>query len=113
MPETARGIPGDPLNVGLIGTEKELIQAILGSGWDSADPVSLESSIRIAGSVLRDRREHPWIETVAVIGTTGTTRKDTQRNPNASMDSTSQARNEGVLPRETQSADRGSRNDRN
>jgi hypothetical protein len=29
------------------------------------------------------------------------------------MDSTSQARNEGVLPRETQSADRGSRNDRN
>ena len=28
---TAQGIPGDPLNVGLIGTEKELIQAILGS----------------------------------------------------------------------------------
>ena len=29
-----QGIPGDPLNVGLIGTEKELIEAILGSGWD-------------------------------------------------------------------------------
>ena len=52
---TAQGIPGDPLNVGLIGTEKELIQAILGSGWDGADPVTMRSSIRIAGSVLRDR----------------------------------------------------------
>jgi hypothetical protein len=56
---TAQGIPGDPLNVGLIGTEKELVQAILGSGWDSADPVTLKSSIRIAGSVLRDR---PYVD---------------------------------------------------
>src|ERR1017187_5913710 len=56
---TAQGIPGDPLNVGLIGTEKELIQAILGSGWDSADPVTLRSSIRIAGSVVRDR---PYVD---------------------------------------------------
>ena len=56
---TAQGIPGDPLNVGLIGTEKELIQAILGSGWDVADPVTLRSSIRIAGSVLRDR---PYVD---------------------------------------------------
>jgi hypothetical protein len=56
---TAQGIPGDPLNVGLIGTEKELIQAILGSGWDDADPVTLKSSIRIAGSVLRDR---PYVD---------------------------------------------------
>jgi hypothetical protein len=52
---TAQGIPGDPLNVGLIGTEKELIGALLGSGWESADPVTLKSSIRIAGSVLRNR----------------------------------------------------------
>ena len=56
---TAQGIPGDPLNVGLIGTEKELIQAIHGSGWDDADPVTLRSSIRIAGSVLRDR---PYVD---------------------------------------------------
>ena len=56
---TAQGIPGDPLNVGLIGTEKELIQAILGSGWDGADPVTLKSSIRIASSVLRDR---PYVD---------------------------------------------------
>ena len=56
---TAQGIPGDPLNVGLIGTEAELIQAIHGSGWDAADPVTVRSSIRIAGSVLRDR---PYVD---------------------------------------------------
>ena len=55
---TAQGIPGDPLNVGLIGTEKELVRALIGSGWDSADPVTLKSSIRIARSVLRDRPYH-------------------------------------------------------
>jgi hypothetical protein len=52
---TAQGIPGDPLNVGLIGTEEELVRALLGSGWDAADPVTLKSSIGIARSVLRDR----------------------------------------------------------
>ena len=52
---TAQGIPGDPLNVGLIGTEQEVVRAMLGSGWDAADPVTLRSSIGIARSVLRDR----------------------------------------------------------
>jgi hypothetical protein len=56
---TPQGIPGDPLNVGLIGTEDQLIQAMLGCGWDGADPVTLKSSIRIAGSVLRDR---PYVD---------------------------------------------------
>jgi hypothetical protein len=56
---TAQGIPGDPLNVGLIGTEAELIQAIHDSGWNAADPVTVRSSIRIAGSVLRDR---PYVD---------------------------------------------------
>ncbi len=35
---TAQGIPGDPLNVGLIGTRKELIGAMLDADWDPADP---------------------------------------------------------------------------
>ncbi len=52
---TPQGIPGDPLNVGLIGTEAELVRAMIGSGWDAADPVTLKSSLRIASSVLRDR----------------------------------------------------------
>ena len=52
---TAQGIPGAPLNVGLIGTGQDLVRAMLGSGWDAADPVTLRSSIGIARSVLRDR----------------------------------------------------------
>ena len=56
---TAQGIPGDPLNVGLIGTEDEVVLAMLGAGWFAADPVTLKSSLRIARSVLRD---HPYAE---------------------------------------------------
>jgi hypothetical protein len=56
---TAQGIPGDPLNVGLIGAEQEVVRAMLGSGWDAADPVTLRSSIGIARSVLRDR---PYVD---------------------------------------------------
>src|SRR3954453_23280859 len=52
---TAQGIPGDPLHAGLIGTEQELVRAMLGSGWDAADPITLELSIGTAGRVLRDR----------------------------------------------------------
>ncbi|WP_169976216.1 LssY C-terminal domain-containing protein [Tautonia rosea] len=52
---TAQGIPGDPLNVGLIGSKEELIQSMLNSGWDAADPITLRSSLAIARSVLRNR----------------------------------------------------------
>ncbi len=52
---TAQGIPGDPLNVGLIGAEEALVHAMIGSGWDPADPITLRSSLRIAGSVLLDK----------------------------------------------------------
>src|SRR5271166_2723741 len=52
---TAAGIPGDPLNVGLIGTEEEVVQTMIGLGWDPADPITAESSFLIAYSVLLDR----------------------------------------------------------
>jgi hypothetical protein len=52
---TGSGIPGDPLNVGLIGHEKDVVHAMLESGWDPADPVTLRTSLRIARSVLLDR----------------------------------------------------------
>ncbi len=52
---TAQGIPGDPINVGLIGNEKEVLCAMHGAGWFPADPVTFRSSIEIAGSVLLDR----------------------------------------------------------
>ena len=52
---TASGIPGDPLNVGLVGTKEEAIRALAAAGWYPADPVTLKTSIEIAGSVIFDR----------------------------------------------------------
>ncbi len=52
---TAQGIPGDPINVGLIGNEKDVLCAMNAAGWFPADPVTFKSSIEIAGSVLLDR----------------------------------------------------------
>jgi len=52
---TAQGIPGDPINVGLIGNEKEVLCAMHAAKWYPADPVTFRSSIAIAGSVLLDR----------------------------------------------------------
>jgi hypothetical protein len=52
---TKQGIPGDPLNVGLIGTESEIVQAMLKSEWLPADPTTVRSSLKIAASVVFDR----------------------------------------------------------
>jgi LssY C-terminus len=52
---TAQGIPGDPINVGLIGDSKDVLCAMHAAGWYPADPVTWRSSIAIAGSVLLDR----------------------------------------------------------
>jgi hypothetical protein len=51
----ADGIPGDPLNVGLIGSRGQLVRAMLAVGWRPADPITFESSVKIAESVLFDR----------------------------------------------------------
>ena len=55
---TAQGIPGDPINVGLIGDKLDVLCAMQAAGWYPADPVTLRSSIEIAGSVLLDRPYH-------------------------------------------------------
>ncbi len=52
---TADGIPGDPLNVGLVGSKEEAIRALTEAGWYPADAVSFKTSVEIAGSVLFDR----------------------------------------------------------
>jgi hypothetical protein len=53
---TGSDIPGDPLNVGLVGTQEEVVQAMLAAGWHPADAVTARSSIHIAESVLLDRK---------------------------------------------------------
>jgi LssY-like putative type I secretion system component LssY len=52
---TAQDIPGDPLNVGLVGSREDLARAMIAAGWSPADPITWRTSLEIAGSVLLDR----------------------------------------------------------
>ncbi len=52
---TAEGIPADALNVGFVGTDHDLVTALVQAGWYPADALSYQSSIRIAADVLLDR----------------------------------------------------------
>lgn len=52
---TPQGIAGDPINVGLVGTKKELVHAFAIAGWDTADALTLETAVEIGESVLFDR----------------------------------------------------------
>jgi hypothetical protein len=52
---TATGIPGDPINIGLVGSREDVLCAMNAAGWYPADPITLRSSIEIVGSVLLDR----------------------------------------------------------
>jgi hypothetical protein len=55
---TGTGIPGDPLNVGLVGSRDDILRAMHAAGWFPADPVTLRTSIEIVGSVVLDRAYH-------------------------------------------------------
>src|ERR1700720_1294623 len=52
---TGTGIPGDPLNISIIGSEDDLLSALLEAGWYPADPITLKSSLRIAESTIFHR----------------------------------------------------------
>jgi hypothetical protein len=52
---TAQGIPGGPINVGLVGTREDVVRAFHAADWYPADPITLRSSVEIIGSVLLDR----------------------------------------------------------
>ena len=52
---TADGIPGDPLNMAFVGSGDELQRRLLAAGWLPADPISMISSLRIAGDSLVHR----------------------------------------------------------
>src|SRR6266481_5045808 len=55
---TSAGIPGDALNVGLVGSREDVLHAMHASGWFPADPITLRTSIEIVGSVMLDRPYH-------------------------------------------------------
>ena len=51
----AQGIPGGPINVGLIGTREDVISTFHAAAWYPADPITLRTSLEIIGSVVLDR----------------------------------------------------------
>lgn len=55
---TAHGIQGDPVNVAFVGTDEELHRMLAASGWYAADPITLETSLRIAADVVL-RKPYP------------------------------------------------------
>ncbi|MBV8429087.1 MAG: LssY C-terminal domain-containing protein [Hyphomicrobiales bacterium] len=52
---TAQDIPGDPMNVGQVGTKEDVLCAMHAADWHPADPITLRSSLEIIGSVVLDR----------------------------------------------------------
>jgi hypothetical protein len=52
---TAEGIPGDPMNVGVIGDMDEIAAAMKLAGWSPADPIAIRSGVEVAASVILDR----------------------------------------------------------
>jgi hypothetical protein len=52
---TAQGLPGDPLNLALVGSEEDVVRAMIAAGWRPADALSLRSSARIAVDTVFDK----------------------------------------------------------
>ncbi len=55
LTHTKSGIPGDPLNIGLLGTEERMHRAMLAAKWYPADSITMESALRIAADVVFKR----------------------------------------------------------
>jgi hypothetical protein len=52
---TIADIPGDPLNVALVGTEAEVKKVLLAAGWYPADSLTLKSSLEMAEAAVLKR----------------------------------------------------------
>ena len=66
---TPNGIPGDPLNVALLGSEADVIHAMIAAKWDPADPLTFRSSVRIAvDSVFRRPDTNAPVSTLELFG---------------------------------------------
>lgn len=55
---TREGLLGDPINVGLRGTEEQIHQAMINAGWHRADELNLRSGLGIVTATLL-RRSYP------------------------------------------------------
>lgn len=52
---TREGIKGDPVNVGLAGSQSEVEKALRLAGWVSADPLKITTDFQIAKNVMLNR----------------------------------------------------------
>jgi hypothetical protein len=50
--------PGDPINLGLIGSKEDLQRSMHAAGWHTADPLGLKSDFRIAADTIL-RKAYP------------------------------------------------------
>jgi hypothetical protein len=66
---TPSGILGDPVNVALLGSEADVIHAMIAAKWDPADPLTFRSSVRIAvDSVFRRPDTNAPVSTLELFG---------------------------------------------
>jgi len=49
---TGDGLPGDPVNIALIGTERQLREAFAAMGWSEAVPLDVRSSVKMVRAFL-------------------------------------------------------------
>jgi hypothetical protein len=69
LTHTPDGIPGDPINVALLGSESSVIQAMTKAKWDPADALTFRSSVRIAvDSVFRRPDDDAPVSTLELFG---------------------------------------------
>ena len=67
--QAADGIPGDPVNVSLIGSETELKRILVAAGWFPADPLTLRSCLEIAeASVLKRSYDDAPVSSLYLFG---------------------------------------------
>src|ERR1700712_1795770 len=52
---TGADIPGDALNVGLVGGKEDVVHAMHAANWFPADAITLRTGMKIVGSVVLDR----------------------------------------------------------
>jgi len=49
---TTTGLHGDPVNVGLVGTKQEVMEAMMAAKWQPADPLTFKSCLKLFQSVV-------------------------------------------------------------
>ena len=55
LTHTKNGIPGDPLNIALVGSELDVVDAMNAAGWRVADALGLRSDERIIVDTVLDK----------------------------------------------------------